>query len=417
MSENKLYIPTVISHSYFTLNGDATHIKEKEINYFYSLLYLFRNNIQKQSKVTLFLQKDQKSKMLNPEFKNFEVKIELLEFDDLGIVNNFTYTELKVFIEILSMMKININILKKNKSHNIKSIDIIGEFKFDKDNILHIKFTDNFVNLFLHTENYFKEVDLDLLIKINGYKSKRLYLAIKDYSTYKNQCVILSKEELTNIIGRIPSPKVFKDVVNSINEITTINDLKVEYPTASGRKLKEYRFEYEDLVKKNTSKSKRTIKSKEEIPKEIKDVVDKRIEKKIQNGEKIDDLDGYKQTSYKNELEKLSPQPLREKSDDDLKVEEWILNEISILKDSQSIQYTHYNYLMLCIEDENGKIDDYFIDDNYMIFNRIDIDKKNPITKSSELTISFFEYYKENIFSKVFCSYSSLHEDKTLSKF
>jgi len=105
MNTHMFNIPSVLSHSYFTLGGETTHLLEKEINYFYSLLYLFRNSLLNQSTSTVFLKSEnQKNYNLNLEFKNFEIKVELLQFNELGIVNNYSYTDLKVFLEVLQQI-------------------------------------------------------------------------------------------------------------------------------------------------------------------------------------------------------------------------------------------------------------------------------------------------------------------------
>ena len=54
MEKLEFNIPSAIAHSYFTYLDNIIHLKEKEINYFYSLLYLFRENIKDESKAKIF---------------------------------------------------------------------------------------------------------------------------------------------------------------------------------------------------------------------------------------------------------------------------------------------------------------------------------------------------------------------------
>jgi len=406
MSTYKLNIPTVISHSNFILDGEVVHILEKELNYFYSLLYLFRENIQKQSDVTIFL-KEENKKVINPQFKNFKVKIELLEFDDIGVVNNYTYEELKVFIEILSMIKIRTNILKKNKSYNTQTIDIIESQKIDKDNILYLKFTDEFVNLFLHTEKYFMEVDLSLLFRISGYKAKSLYLTIKDYSNYKNKCIAISKENLNSLIGIIPSKKTFENLIDNLNK-TEYMDMNFEYPKDNGKKLKEYKFKYKKLTKNNTSK---LIPKKEKINTEVMDEAKKEVQKQKNKGTKIQNEKGYTQTVYNQKIKEINSKKPKEKTETDLKVDEWIQSQILKLKETENLQYQHNNYLVLSIGNAI-----YFIDDNYTIFEQRDFEKKTPYSKSSEEALRFFDYYNKELMTKIYCSYGEEIKGMTISK-
>ncbi|MGP2656512.1 hypothetical protein ACOJTA_05645 [Malaciobacter sp. WC5094] len=395
MSAYKLNIPTVISHSNFILDGEVAHIKERELNYFYSLLYLFRKNIQKQSGITIFL-KEENTTVLNPQFKNLKVKIELLEFYDICVVNNYSYSDLKVFIELLSQIKIKTNILKKNKSHNLQTIDIIETYSIDKDNILHLNLTDAFLDLFLHTEKYFMGVDLNLLFKINGYKAKRLYLTIKDYANYKNKCIVISKENLQSLIGKIPSKKIFEDTIDNLNKIEGM-DMKFEYPILNGKKLKEYRFEYKK-VKKTTLKSKST-KLKEEINIKVMDEAKQKVDEQIKKGKNIENEDAYVNTIYKNEMKKIEANKPKEKSKTDLEVEELIQSEISKLKEKENIQYQYNNYLIL-----KKRNIDYFIDDDFIIFEQRDYEKKNPKTKSSEEVLNYIDLYSEELTFGVYCA-------------
>ncbi len=173
MEKLEFNIPSAIAHSYFTLCGKTVHLKEKEINYFYSLLYLFRENMKSDSKVKIFTKDEEKKLKVSDNFKNCQVKIELSDFNNLGVVSNGTYKDLKVFIELLEELEIVINILNKDKRFDIKSIKIIENFHID-NNVLSLTLNEEFLFLILHTEKYFMMIDLNILFKISGYKSKKL---------------------------------------------------------------------------------------------------------------------------------------------------------------------------------------------------------------------------------------------------
>lgn len=366
MEEYKLNIPSVVSHSYFTLLGKKTHLSEKEVNYFYSLLYLFRENITSQSKVKIFNKVSENKSEINENFENFTVQIELIEFNDLGVVSNHTYDNLIAFFRKLKNREIVVNILGKDKTIDIQSIRLIEKYKI-KDNVLHIKITDELLYLILHNTEYFMEVDLNILFKMSGYKSKKLYLFLKDYSLFKNKCINITKKNLENLIGRIPSSKEsFKTVIDNTNTIKTVkSDLKIEYPTISGRKLKKYEFRFEDLVEKEPDKqstNSEPSKTKKEIPKEVKDIVDKRINEKIKKGETIHDLDGYKHKSYQNEIEKDKPKG----SEKNIQwLEDFVNNKIKVLKENTEIDYTEFPYF--CFYHKSNPYPLY-IDNNYCIY-------------------------------------------------
>ena len=327
MEKHILHIPTVISHSTFELDDRIINLKEKEINYFYSLLYLFRNNLLNQSDSNVFIKStENRHYEINPEFENFKVKIELIQFNKLGVVSNYSYKDLRVLFELLSSIKIKINILGKNKDIKIESIKIIDYCSIDKDNILTIKLNDKFLQMIIHTQKYYMEVDLDILFKISGYKSKKLYLVLKDYSNYKNQCIKISKEKLGNIIGNIPTKKILHNIIDSINTITNMMDLSVDYPLVNGKKLKEYKFGFKNLTKKSKQKSNKPVNQEwEKLSEEI-------TNKKIKEGSvKKENKNSYQHTVYKN-LEKKN-----QKTDEELFLEDFINEKIKILKETKRL--------------------------------------------------------------------------------
>jgi len=385
MNTHMLNIPSVVSHSYFTLGGKITHLLEKEINYFYSLLYLYRNSLLNQSISTVFLKSEnQKNYHLNSEFKNFEIKIELLQFNELGIVNNYSYTDLRAFLEILQQIDIKVNILGKNKTIKSTSIGIVEKYKIDKDNILHIKFTDKFVEIILHTEKYFMKVDLDILFNLSGYKSKKLYLFLKDYSNYKNQCIKISEENLIKLIGNIPSKKILNEMIDSINKVHGI-DMKIYNPTTNGKKLKEYRFEFKNLTQKSKLKKKENLVD-DKLLKQSIEITDK----KIKEGKVSEDKrEVYQKTVYDNLLKTTQP---KEKSVNEIELEEYytsIKEEIKSNNDLDS-KYNHYIYF---IHNDN----DFYLDNDYKLF-LLGFQRKY-ITDNAEETLRLL---RENEFEFVF---------------
>lgn len=403
-----LHIPSVITQSCFTdVDGEVVDIKESEINYFYLLLFLYREELLQQTP-NLLLQNGNRYHF-NEMIKYNSVDIEMYQFQQYGVVSNYEYGGIKSFIDNLSKLFINVNLFRKNKDKDVECIKMIESHSWDST-LLTINFTKEFVKELIGVEKFFMEVDLNNLFNLNGSKTKYLYLLLKDYSRSGNKD--LTKEELMILIGKIPQKSIFDSGI--IKQITDETDIKVSYDVV-GKKKKTYKFKIKNKVNlKSTSKSK-SSKPKEEINTEVMEKSKKKIQQMKSKGKKFDNENGYLQTIYKNEMEKLKPQPQKEKTEDDLKVEEWIQTKISMLKQTENIQYQHNNYLMLCIE-KDGREDELFIDDDYKVYNRVDYEKQNPITSSSEVTNRFLEYYEDEITPKVFCGYSSNLTDKTISE-
>lgn len=397
MKKPILHIPSVISQSCFTdEKGEVVDLLESEINYFYLLLFLYREKLLQQTPNLLL--RDGDKYYFNEMIKYNSVEIELIEFQKYGVVSNHKYKKLTTFINNLSKLFININLLMKNKDRGYDVIDIIENPSFNSTT-LSINFTKKFIKEIIHTDKFFMDVDLTNLFKLDGRKSKLLYLILKDYSKVGNKN--LSNDDLMIIIGKIPQKIIFDETILQINQL---EDIKVSY-TVDGYRKKIYQFKINHKVN-----IKSTSKPKEEIDIDVMEKSKKKLQQMKDKGKKFDNEEGYLKTIYQNEIEKYKPKPPKKKSEDDLKVEEWIQTEILKLKNNNSIQFNHNNYLVIEL---NGN--EFFIDDDYKIYNRMDFEKQNPKTSSSELTLRFFELYSDEISTNVFCGYGNYLKDKTLT--
>lgn len=375
MQKLEFNIPSAIAHSYFTHEGKTIHLKEKEINYFYSLLYLFRENLKDESKAKIFTKTEEKQLVISDNFRNIPVRIELSEFNNLGVVSKSTYIDLKAFIEILENLEIVINILGKDKEYEIKSIKII-EDSCIKNNILHLTLNEEFLLLFLHTEKYFINVDLNILFKISGYKSKKLYLFIKDYSKLKNKCIKISKENLENLIAKIPAKNRFNIDIENINSIIwqeeNISDLKIDYPEISGNKLKKYVFTFENLVKTNNTKksnNETASKVKNEINTEVMEKAEKILQKSKSKGMNIENENAYKMKIYNNEIKQY------ELSDSEQRLNKWIEDVKSDYIDSIDINNSKIPFITIQNKISNFPI---YIDNKFKLTNSLDIFTDTP---------------------------------------
>ena len=376
MEKLEFNIPSAIAHSYFTYLDNIIHLKEKEINYFYSLLYLFRENIKDESKAKIFTKTGKNKHVVSDNFKNITVRIELSEFNNLGSVSKSTYRDLKVFIKILKNLEIVINILGKDKRFDIKSIKIMENSRIE-NNILHLTLNEEFLLLFLHTEKYFINVDLNILFKISGYKSKKLYLFIKDYSKFKNKCIKISKENLENLIGKIPANNIFEKNIENINYIIwqeeNISDLKIDYLEISGNKLKKYKFIFENLVNTvNTKKSNNETASKvkNEINTEVMEKAEKILQKCKSKGMTIENENAYKMKIYNNEIKQY------ELSDSEQEINDWIEDVKSDYINSININNSEIPFITIQNKISNLPI---YIDNKFKLTNGYEFFTNTPV--------------------------------------
>ena len=289
MEKQLFNVPSVISQSFFTdLKGDAVDLTEREIDYFYFLLFLYRKELLEQTS-DLFI-KNTENYSLNTSVKYEPVDIELIEFKECGVVTASRYNKIRSFINKLSNLSIIPNMFDKNRSMGKKAINMIGRHSWN-GTLLTIYFTKDFTNLIVHIEKYFMKVDLNNLLSIAGKKAKLLYLLLKDYS--KSGKKDLKRDELEKLIGKIPQKVIFDGIIEQINLIT---DITVSYKLTGIRKKRKYKFTIRE-------KSKPKVK----ISVEMKELVEKRLERQKELNKKtgkppIENEVGYKRTILNKEM-------------------------------------------------------------------------------------------------------------------
>lgn len=445
--ERILNIPSVISHSYFTFFGKKELLSEKEINYFFSLLYLYRENLTEESLQQIFKKDGNKSK-INEEFENVSVDIKLLQLQKLGVVGNYVYDDFKKFVIKLTNRRIVINTLGKDKRFDTQPMKMIEEYSFSKKH-LHIKFTKEFLYLFLHTDEYFMKVDLNILFNIRGKKSKRLYLIIKDYINMDNQCIKITKEKLEDIVGKIPSyneesdskhKKNFFQIFDNINTVTeekssdtNISDVYVGYPKLDGELHKKYVFNFYNLlndeevdeIDEEEIEDDEYKKVKERYDfmgidienftlQQIEDIendVSKRFDKMKKNGFKAKNMEGYLVTMLRNEFIKLKP------SKSEFELDKIITESVSYFKELEDGRYVDDKNQIFTVYLQINDETNYFLTDDYLLTNEFN----DSITKNSDDTLEKINKWKKNkklnynirnIFSKSMLKMCLLSEDE-----
>ena len=254
MAKHELFIPSAISQSCFYQDDKIIIPEANEFNYFIALLYLYRTNLIKENTgIKIFIDQDteeltskkKKKQMLNPKFNNFTVEIEMSEFQELGVVNNNTYSLLKTYLQDkLNLQYIEVDILGTKKVVDNTRIDIVDNFTID-NNILEITFTYEFVKMILHCDIFWMEVNLYNIFNLTSYKAQKLYLLVKDYSSLHNGYIQVSKKYLEMIIGKMPQKAT---QISLCKTITTKTDMEISIGKPIGNKLKKYsiKIEYQD---------------------------------------------------------------------------------------------------------------------------------------------------------------------------
>ena len=370
MAEYELHIPSAISQSCFYQDGEITTPKPNEFNYFIALLYLYRTNlIEQNSGTNIFIEDGEKltskqnpKQMLNPDFNQFTVQIELSEFDNMGVVSNNDYTLLKTYLEDkLDLQYIEIDILGTKKLTDNTRIAIIDTLTIDNDNILEITFTTEFVKMILHCEKYWMNVNLENVFDLTSHKAQKLYLLVKDYSTHPDKCVQVSSKQLEMIIGEIPQKQTRDNLCKTISDNT---DMKISIGKPIGNKLKKYKINFsENKNAKKQTKSKQKPKSKPK-PKEIDEnllaTARAKTEASIKKGNIVNDKEVFTWSIYhklvkeqKHQLKQPNKEALEEAKE---ALDKIIMKDYSILlmkKYSDYIGIKDYKLYYLYGDDEN----------------------------------------------------------------
>ncbi|MBF0289749.1 MAG: RepB family plasmid replication initiator protein [SAR324 cluster bacterium] len=228
-----LFVPSVIAQSYFQdKNGKRVDLKESEINLFYYLMFLCRKEITGKNK-NLFIKKGNRE-IINDKIKyDSVVDIEFLEFSDYGVVQG--YDDIKPFIKKLSTLWIKLNIFHKHKEIDDGPINVIADYEID-GTLLTVKFTKKFLDLFLHVDEYFMEVNIGILLSLRGKYTKLLYLLLKDYSTLgRNKSVkfgskMFRGDELEVIFNNVIKTNLKAELKKSIKKLNKQTDIMVTCP-------------------------------------------------------------------------------------------------------------------------------------------------------------------------------------------
>ena len=256
-------------------------MKPKEIDYFYLLLFLYREKLLQQSPNLIL--KAEKGHKLDEVAMPSSVCIYAILFNDYGVVANHQYDGLKAFIEKLQYLSIKVNIFGKDKTMGTPTIKMVEALSWISNEIT-IAFADEFAKMIAYAAKPFLRVNLNNLFELSGGKTKLLYLLLKDYSRSGKKN--LTKSQLEQLLGNIPQKSLFEGIRDQINEQSNI---RFSYETVRKEKQKLFKFKINYLTKKEDEP--------EDVPNaEVMEKSKQQLQQMKDKGTKIRNEEGYLRT-------------------------------------------------------------------------------------------------------------------------
>lgn len=291
MDEPRFFIPSVITQSCFVdADGNVVELKPKEIDYFYLLLFLYREKLLQQSPDLIL--KAEKGHKLDEVAMPSSVCIYAILFNDYGVVANHQYDGLKAFIGKLQHLSIKVNLFGKDKAMGTPTIKMVEALSWINNEIT-IAFADEFAKMIAYAAKPFLRVNLNNLFELSGGKTKLIYLLLKDYSRSGKKN--LTKSQLEQLLGNIPQKSLFEGIRDQINEQSNI---RFSYETVRKEKQKLYKFKINYLSKKEDVS--------EDVPNaEVMEKSKQQLQQMKDKGKQIRNEEGYLRTIYESEMKKL----------------------------------------------------------------------------------------------------------------
>jgi hypothetical protein len=315
MKRIELSIPSKFSHGRFMIgkkdeNGKHSYkklkLKPTDINYFYSLVYLYRLELLSLNKNCLekFEVENANDAEAKPVIRH-KVRKDLIDFNEsisidyykilamiYGKNHNSQYDGIRDFVERFENVYVETNLFGKDKNEKSKLVKIFSNLKDSNENsIMNVTMTKEYILPFIVTNEYFKMVTLNVLYLFSGQFEKLLYLLLKDY-------VGVSLKTKTTVISKYLGESYNQTKIGGYIEAINQTDIKVE--------MDQQEFGRKSDKKITIRKQKWFIDEEEECNYNLKQFIWNRCveitEKNIANGEIVNDFDGY----TKGVLKKLS---------------------------------------------------------------------------------------------------------------
>jgi hypothetical protein len=445
-------VPSVISQSCMKYtdgdDGFGYDLEETEINYFYALLYLYREKLLEQTDDLLIKGENGKSKF-DESVECEPVTFALKEFSEMwvdedkkscgvkdrklcgiknkndcgdedrkdcsvkdrkncGVVTISQYEDIRPFFNKLKEMSIVLNVLRKDKDMpytEIRMVESLSWVKMKKSEpYFTLNFTKEFRKLIMLPEQLFKKVDLKTVFTLRGKNQKLLYLLFKDYSRDED-----NKRFYKGVkkFGRTDFEKLFGYVPQKIEGISkniqSKTELMIDCVTTGIGITKNYIFTIinNEITKKPEKKTKQP-KKEIEIIDGVWEICKIRLEeqkvlKKKRREKKIDDEGKYLMTIYTEYLAELSKAQI-----EIYKFIDQYKKEVEYDASPSKIPY------LAIFEDVDDDDLPIHINDEFQL-----ITYTGPMTNTPEETMEKINEMKGNDGIVGSFSYSNLHEEKS----
>jgi len=353
MEKIELNIPTIYSHSLFIdESNNHINISKKEIEYFYSLIYLYRLDLLSNTTNLLIKEKGEDDKVKhhwNNNITNWNsLPITIDMYEVLLVINenhNSNYKSLREFIPTLQSLHIEINILNKDTTKASQQMKIVDTVNISSCGLkINIKFNDYFIREYIHINSFYKKVVLNHFFNLSGYKNKVLYLLMKDYVGISKK---IPQSEIVSMIGDIFSNGRFKGIVEDINKTT---DVKVTVEKRKKGKKTTYFFN----IKKQNKFLNRRDEIEFNVKKDLWNKSEDETQKNINKGIDVKNIDSYTKSIYKTKMKHFNYM---------VDIDDYLEDVKESLKNKKI--KNQFQYLVM-VSEENSK--EYIIDDKYLTY-------------------------------------------------
>jgi hypothetical protein len=307
MKRITLNIPSKYSHGRFMIGKEdgegklsftKMKLKPTDINYFYSIVYLYRLQLLNENPNCLEIVKNKKGKR-KTKYNLIESEIDfdegmLIDYFNIkamisGEKHNSQYDGIRNFILRFQNVYVETNLFGKDKSEKSKIIKVFANLK---DNTakptMAVTFTKDYILPYLVTEKYFKSITLNILYLLNSGHAKLLYLLLRDY-------VGVSFATNTKVIAEFLGEKYNQHSINQYIKMTNQMDIKAH--------MERQRFGKISDKKITIRKQNWFIDADEECAYKLKQYILKKCEEITQSrtnkGIDVVDFDGYTKSVFK----------------------------------------------------------------------------------------------------------------------
>jgi len=321
-----LNIPSIFAQGVLVYNKKDILLSKRSMDYFYSLLYLSRDELIDKNP-ELLKQKKNGGYKINKKI-SWNIELDIYMYNIASIINTWhksDFTALKSFILVLNDLWVEPNILGKAKNEACRTIKIVEYAYVDNTSKkVIVKFNIDYIKYYIHTQKLFKKITLNYFFNLPTPKDKVIYLLLADY-------IGVSKKI---------DKKIFKRFVNTVDAYTIekslsniIKNTDIDIGTAVEKKRKgEFIIKFTPIRKFKALDEYDLIENN--IKKQLWNKAEENTPQADKDGKPLNDKYKYTLKIY-NTLKKQSFQPLM-----DIQIEiNKQKSELSQYKDEQYNQY------------------------------------------------------------------------------